>query len=260
MDESNPSGMPENQLPAETSLAARLTNVVVAPTEAFDAIKGRPVAAANWVVPLIMSTLVGMISVWVIFSQPGVMQGIRDAQEKAMQAQVDAGKMTQKDADAAMTKIEQYMTPTVYRVTFMGILLVVFPVMLFLSAAIFWLLGNKVFVGRFEYMKAVEALGLAMTISVLGIIVRMLLVVISGKQTANFGPILLINQFDPNNKLHAFLAAVDVPTLWYLAVLALGLARLSGAGFVKAALWIYGLWYGVWAVCKFGPMLLFGPK
>ena len=38
------------------------------------------------------------------------------------------------------------------------------------------------------------------------------------------------------------LALVNVMTLWLLAVRAVGLARLSGASFVKAALWVLGIW------------------
>jgi hypothetical protein len=35
---------------------------------------------------------------------------------------------------------------------------------------------------------------------------------------------------------------VNVMTFWVLALRSLGLARLSGISFAKAALWVFGLW------------------
>jgi hypothetical protein len=54
--------------------------------------------------------------------------------------------------------------------------------------------------------------------------------------------VLLVKEFDPQNPVHLLLAAVNVMTLWLLAVRSIGLARLSGASLAKAAAWVFGIW------------------
>jgi len=66
-----------------------------------------------------------------------------------------------------------------------------------------------------------------------------------------------VSHFDQQNKVHLLLSALNVMSLWYLGVLSLGLARLTGASFWKPAVWLCGLWYGVWALFALGlPLLL----
>ncbi len=246
-----------NPPPPATSLTARLLNVFVAPTEVFDEIKPAPPVTANWLTPLILTIMVGIVGSMVLFSQPGIIQGMKDAREKGMRETVATGKMTQQQADQASEKIEKIFTPTIFKV--IGILgsLIINPVRLFFWALVLWLVGNYALHGAFPYLKAVETVGLATMISLLGAIVNVLLKVIFVNLAITPGPALLVSHFDPANKVHVTLAALDVTDLWFLAVLSLGLARLSGARFWKAALWLFGISYGLWAAFMLGLPALF---
>jgi hypothetical protein len=229
----------------------------VAPTEVFDEVKAGPPTPANWIMPTVISIIAGVIYTMVVFSQPGVIQNMRDAQEKKMQEMVARGKMTQAQADQSSQITEKFMTPTFFKA--IGILGVVIftPLWLFFIAAVMWLLGRYVLHGNFEYMKAVEATGLAAMISALGGIVSMLLAVIYANPAMTPSPVLFVSHFDPQNRVHVLLSALNVMMIWYIVVLAIGLARLSGAPFWKPAVWLFGLWYGFWAVCALGvPALL----
>jgi len=225
-----------------TSLGSRLVNVYVSPAEVFDEIKASPPNAANWWVPLALVISTWIVYWMIVFSQPGIIQGMREVQEKNMQAQVDAGKITRQQADQAEEVIDKVMGPTFMKV--MGILraLLVSPAALFFTALIVWLVGVKVFHGAFSYMRAVEAAGLASMISIVEVIVRLLLVVIYVNPSITPSPALLVSHFDQTNKLHIFLALLDLGSLWYVGVMAVGLSRLSGASFLKSALWGYGIW------------------
>jgi VIT1/CCC1 family predicted Fe2+/Mn2+ transporter len=97
-------------------------------------------------------------------------------------------------------------------------------------------------------MKAVEVAGLANMIGVLEAIVRPLLVVGLGNLYASPSLVLAVKDFDPQNTVHGLLAAVNVMTFWLLAVRSLGLARLSGASFAKAAAWMFGIWAALTAL------------
>ena len=113
---------------------------------------------------------------------------------------------------------------------------------LFFVAAIVWLLGTRLFKGSFTYMQAVEVCGLAAMISVLGGVIWMLLAVVMGSPLATPGPVLLIGEINPSNLGHLLLSGLNLVTIWYVGVLAIGLAKLSGASVAKAAVWLYGLW------------------
>jgi hypothetical protein len=170
---------------------------------------------------------------------------------------VDSGKYTKQQADQIQAMSEKFMTPTFLRV--MMILMFTFaqPAMLFFMALVIWLLGAKLFHGGFGYVKALEAVGISGMISIPATIVTMLLVVIYGNASMTPGPVLLVSHFDAFNKFHKILSMTfNLGGLWYIAVLAIGLSRLSGASFLKSACWGFGLWI----LSTAGPALAFGGK
>ena len=252
MEEPQASLTTEKASAPATSLGTRLTNVFVAPGEVFDEVKAGPPTATNWIVPTIISIIAGVVYTMVVFSQPGVLQNMKDAQDKRMQEMVAQGKMTQAQADQSEQMAERFMTPTMIR-TFGILAIVIFnPVSLFLFAGVMWLVGRYALHGNFQYIKGVEVTGVTGMISVLGTVVTMLLAVIYANPAMTPSPVLFLGHFDPQNKVHVLLSALNVMMIWYIAVLAMGLARLSTAPFWKAAVWLYGLWYGVWAVFALG--------
>src|SRR5258708_11701631 len=105
-----------------------------------------------------------------------------------------------------------------------------------------WLVGTKVMGADFGYMKGVEVAGLAGMIGVFDAIVWTLPILIMGKLFASPSLALFVKQFDPQNPAHALLAIVNIMTFWVLAVRSVGLSRLAGTSFAKAASWIIGIW------------------
>lgn len=259
MDESSSQPVPENPVPSGSSLGSRLTNVFVSPTEVFDEVKAGPPTPSNWIAPLVAATIVGIIYVMMIFSQPAVIQSMKEAQDKKfedVQKRVTEGKMTQKQADDIRATADKFMTPSFLKV--IGILgsVVGNLIGLFLTAAVVWLVGKSAFHANFAFMKSVEVAGLALMITVLGAIIKLLLNIIYGNTYMTAGPVLFLSHFDHTNKVHLLLAALSVTSLWYVAVLSAGLARLSGASFYKAAV----LMFGLWAILTLGPIWLFVGK
>jgi len=234
MQEPGSSIVNEDSNPPEMSLGGRLMNIYAAPTEVFDDIKVRPLQNANWLVPLLAVILVSIVSSMILYGQPAIIQGMKDAQEKKYQQMVDSRKMSQKQADQIMAMSESWMTPTVFRVV--GILgaFIGLPIMLFISAGILWLLGIFALEGQFSYVKSLELVGLCLMISVPERIISTLLAIIYGNSSITLGPVLLVGHFDPENKIHLLLAILNVFTLWGIALWALGLARLTGKSFVKS--------------------------
>lgn len=232
------------------SLGARMMNVFVAPGDVFAEIKAGCSSTANWLVPVLLSVLVGITSVCVIFSQDNVLYQVRAQQEKVLQKKLQNLPPQQREEAIAMA--QKFTTPTLMKL--FGSLGAVSGgfAWLFFMALVLWSLGRFVFKGEFAYMQAVEVCGLAGLIGALGGIITMLLVVIMGNVMMNPGPILLVQEVDAANRTHQLLGAINVISLWYVGVLAVGLARLSGASFLKAALSMFSLW----ALLKAGQIFL----
>ena len=250
-----PTASPESENPSVTSFAAKLSNIFVAPGEVFEEIRIRAVATVNWVVPLILAVVVGVVFVCVIFSQPGVLRKTRQAQEDAFQKQVKAGKMTQQQADQAAQMLEKFMGPTVLKVIGSVSSAGVTVAWLFVGGMVFWAAGRLVFKADLEYLKAVEAVALASIIGVLDSIIKMLLVLLTDDLGVNLGPVMFLRPFDPLNKMHVILAAINLMTFWHLAVLAIGLSRLARVSWGKAVAVVYAAW-AVLAFLSLLPALL----
>ncbi len=223
--------------PPAMSLPARLLNVFAAPGDVFTEVKASAPCSANWVVPALILVLVSWIGAALIFSQDSVNRQLSDITDRALQQRAQSTPITEQQAEQArkvagiVAKVGAFAAPpfAAFVAPFWGGLII-------------WLVGAKIIKGSFTYMKAVEVAGLANMIGVLDGIVRTLLIVSLGNLYATPSLGLAVKDFDPQNTLHGLLAAVNVITFWLLAVRAIGLSRLSGVSFGKAAAWIFGIW------------------
>jgi hypothetical protein len=225
--------------PPAMSLFARLLNVFAVPGDVFQEVKHSVTCAGNWLAPALLLIAAGWLGAYLIYSQEAIQQRVREMNDQVIQKLVDSGKLPkeqaerQRQASEVGAKISPYFGPVF--VAF------VTP---FAWGFILWLIGNKALKGNFTYMKGVEVAGLANAVAVLESIVTTLLCVSLSSPFASPSPALLVKDFDPQNPSQALLTVVNVMTFWVLAVRAIGVARLSGAPFLKAAIWVFGIWLG----------------
>jgi hypothetical protein len=240
MDEPQSSEVNPSNATLETSLGSRMMNVYIAPSEVFDEVKASPPNIANWLVPLVIVIITGIIYTMIVFGQPGVVQGVKDMYAQTFQKQVAAGKMPQAQADAILDKIEPWITPTACRVFGLLMIFITQPVMLAFVSLIFWVVGRFCLGERgLNYPKSLEAVGLVTMISVPVTIITIPIAVIYGNMFMNPGPVLFISHFNAANRVHTLLSALGLHTLWPLAVLSIALSRMSGASYLKSALWCF---------------------
>lgn len=237
-----PDSPPAAAQPPSSSFIAKLFNVFAVPGEVFAEIKAAHVSVANWLVPVLMAALLGIVSSLIIFSQPNIQQQLKEQQAKAMDQRVKAGKMTQAQADQALAVVDKFMGPTALKI--FGSVGAVFTnfIRLFWWAFILWLFGRwflKVPVG---YGKMMEVAGLAAMVSVLGGIVALLLQMNLDRLMVTPSAALLLPEFDMSRKSHWFLAVVNPFYFWQVGLLGLGLAKLAGAPFWRAAAPVAVFW------------------
>jgi hypothetical protein len=227
-------------------LPGRLLSVFATPGDVFDELKVRRPAAANWLVPVLLGCVMGIVYCLVVFSNDAVIHSLQELQEQTLrgklQKKVDAGQMTREQVDGAVAMAQRFSEPTLMKVAgSVGVVVASFG-SVFLVGLLIWLVGTRVFKAHFEFMTAVEAAALAGMIGLLGTLIRMLLALVTGNMAMTPGPVLLVRDFNPADRVHLVLAQLNVTTLWYLAVVALGLSKLGGASYGKAAGWVFGVW------------------
>jgi hypothetical protein len=233
---------PETGARATTSVASRLVNVFAAPGEVFDEVKSSRSTPANWLVPVLLASLISAISAIIIFSQPAIIQQMREQQAKAMDQQVKAGKMTQAQADQALAIAEKFTGPSMMKIFGSVGAVVVSFIRLFWWALILWLLGRWFLKSRVPYSKMIEVAGLTMMISALGALVSVLLIVNVGRMSATPSLALFKSDFDFTRKTHLLLGIVNPFSFWQIGLMALGLSKLSGTHFSRAALSVFAFW------------------
>ncbi|MCX6904048.1 MAG: DUF2680 domain-containing protein [Verrucomicrobia bacterium] len=231
--------------PASTSLISRLFNIFVYPGEVFDEVRSTPHRVANWLVPMVLACFVGVAFVVTTLSMEALVHQVQELQEKAFQRKIDAGKIPKEQAAQVKAAMDRFMTPTVMMVGGSVIAVGAAVAWPFLAALIVWLLGKVAFKASFSYLKALEVCGLTGMIDALNQVVRLLLALGLGSIFVTPGPVLLVRDFDAQNLWHLQAAAFSVLTIWQVGVISLGLARLSGSSWAKAASWLYGLWAAV---------------
>jgi hypothetical protein len=219
------------------SIAARLLNVFAIPGEVFAEVKSSRAKVSNWLVPVFLSALIGAVSVWIAFSQPAVQQQLREQQTRMLDKQIKAGSITQADADKLLATLERVQGPLMAA----GVVAMSF-LRIFWWALILVLLGRWFFRVKLGYSKALEVAGLAIMISVLGSVVSLLLTVNLARLFATPSLALALHDFDTTRKSHVFLGAANVFAFWQISVIAVGLAKLAGAPFVRAVILVLGCW------------------
>jgi hypothetical protein len=194
-------------------------------------------------VPGLILVLVSWLGALIIFSQEPIKQQMKDISRQAIQKQLEKKNASKEQIDKTMEVAEKYGSIGTMAVSFFIPIIGGFVVPL-IWGLIIWVVGAKILGGDFPYFKAVEAVGLVTMIGVLDAVVRTLLVVAMANVFVSPGLMLLIKDWDPQNKVHALLAHVSVFTIWILAIRAIGLGRLSNVSFGRAALWVFGIWAG----------------
>ncbi len=227
------------------SLAARLLNVFAIPGEVFTVVKVSRVSIANWVVPMLLSGVIGALTVIIFVSQPAVQEKMSQRfqqQIKMLEQQVKDGKLKQADADRTVAFTRFVIAPPTLKLVG-GAAAAGFGVArVFWWGFVLWLLARLFLKVRLNYLKSLEVAGLALMISVLGSVVMLLLMVNLPKLFAAPSLSLAVSDFDSMRKSSLLLVVANVFSFWLIGVLSVGLAKLTSVPFLRAAWFIFAFW------------------
>jgi hypothetical protein len=204
----------------KTSLAAKLLNVFVSPTDVFDEVIAAPVRPVAWIVPTLLVALASLFLLAASTTQ----------EQTAAAGLIEAGPISTSDADV----ISRHWFP-ISMIVVCGSALVGTV----WSALIIWSIGRIFLKAVVSFSKALEVVGLAGMILALGTIVTALLIIASGNPSARPALSFLASRESP---ARAPLDVFNIFYLWSAAVLAIGLSRLTGVSLKEASFWVFGYW------------------
>lgn len=220
-----------------------MLNAIVAPGELFQALVRVPVSVANWLIPALLVAVMAGVAGWVVYSQPVIIQEIRQIQDREFDRAVEKGKMKAEEAEKARALMEQ-MGPAITR--WGG---VAGGVLMAVVAPLWWglillLTARWGFRAMVPYMRCVEVAALASLATGLGMVVWMFLAIGTGRLFAGPHAGALVSSFDLGNKLHLALGALNIFSLWQLGIQMVGLAALLGRPLRPVAIVLGGVWLG----------------
>lgn len=221
-----------------------MINILVSPGEVYEEVRASSYKGENWHIPLFLGALVAVLFVLVAFAQPAVVNNMIEAQIKAMDQQVAAGKMTAAQADTARDQMEKLrpMMANLGRIFgSVGAVIATFA-FAFVAAFILWLLARYTLGTPVGYWRCMELVGLTQAIGILGTILTLFVVVYRGSLNSNLSPAMLVPGLEEGSVVFGLLSLLNPVYLWSAAVLALGLAILTGRSWGAVAARLFGVY------------------
>lgn len=233
----------------QSSFGSRMTNAFAAPSDAFEGLATDSPKAMNWVLPMIVSAILGIVFVYLIFTNDTIKNQIFDMQARGLDDAVQQGRMTQQQADQFRDNMSQ--TGLGLFMVFGSLPIIFFTAAYYFLGALFlWLAAKVIWKSPLKYGKYLETYGIASWIGVLGGLVTMgfVLGMNSMFSTPSLG--LLFADYDPFNTTHKFASALNVFSVWQAVVTGIGISKVAGkptgAGIgIAVGLWIVWVAIGV---------------
>ena len=236
--------MEQPPLPAAPSLGKTISDIFTAPSDAFDGLATSAPSAKLWLLPFLLTLLLAVTTTIVIFNTEVLRTQVMEQQQKQLDKSLQEGKISQDRYDQTISQMER-MGPMFVVIGSVAAIIFV-SLMFFLYTLLLWLADKFILKATVGYTKHLELYGISMWISILGSIIAIAMMVGLGSITA--GPsaaLIVMNEFDPSNKIHGLLAALNIFSLWQTATVGFGLSKFSGKSTGISLTVSYGLW-AVW--------------
>lgn len=248
----------ESNPPEESNQTEQLSNtdamagIFTSPSETFETIADTQ-KKNYWLLPMIISILIGLVTTFLFMSDAELVSKTMEKQKQKMmekfEENVKEGKMTQEDVDKAMESMDP-------KGMFFKILgfggAVIGPFIILLLLSVVYLLALKILKANFDFTNILNVVGLAMLIAAVGNLLSMVISILKGN-FSTLGPSLFFNEDSIGEKTYTFLTKLDLFSVWFYAVIAVGLSRISRTDILKTT----GIAFGVWIAYIMASTFLF---
>jgi hypothetical protein len=228
------------------SFFEKLTNFFAAPGDLFDEIRTTPNTPSNWIIPMISFIIIAIVMNQLILQNPSLAHQTAQVAGREIEKAVQEGRMSEQQAEQAFafTKPGSVM----FMLTQVVGIAVISPLILFLMALVYWLLGRWGMNASAPYMKVVEVVGFTFLVGATeSIVTTILMTALDSIYATPSLALAVLQNFQPEDKLHMVLAKVNVFTFWDLGISSFALARLFQRDFPKVLVLVVALWL-LWSV------------
>lgn len=229
----------------------KLVGVFSEPGSTFKRMSNVGVKTTDWLIPILVVIVISIISNYVMMSNPTIKYSIMEKQmtavEERLDEMVESGQLSEAQKDQQLQQTRDFMenqgnTQMIFST--LGILIFTF-VMFFLVSGVFFAVTKFGLKGEGAYKGAMAAYGLPHYIIVIQVIVMVILAFaldrfIQGTSVA------AIMDSDKTTFVGWILSKLDIFTIWFYAVVAVGFAKMFNAeSYGKYFGMVFGLWLGV---------------
>ena len=224
----------------ELSKSEAMSGVITEPGETFEAIASGP-KKNYWSSPVLIAVVLSLLSSFLFMRDPELTRNTMDKQKAKMtekfEQNIKDGKMTQEEADNAMESMNPN-SPFFKIIGYAGALIGPFIILLLLS--LIYLIVLKILKAEVEFTNILNVVGLAMLISSVGSILAILISIMKGNMTG-VSPGIFLSEESIGEKAFSFLNKIDVFTIWFYVVIAIGLTKIAKIDMAKSATIVFGL-------------------
>ncbi|MCZ7557299.1 MAG: YckD family protein [Bacteroidia bacterium] len=221
------------------SLTDKFIGVITEPADTFAIIRAAGPKTSDWIVPLLVMAIILGISMFVRFSNPETAAQMQQQQEMAIQKRVDAGQMTQEQADQTIEQMEQFGGMTKIFAPIGAVL--GYVAIFFLLCLFYWLIVRFIMKGDTNYSFILSVVGLSAFISAIDQIISILLMVVTGNAMANLSPALFVDSQAAGKTFYLLMVLAPI-SLWAQYVIGIGFAKTANISTAKGVIASFIVW------------------
>jgi hypothetical protein len=237
----NPEGEKEEEEDLEQNHTDKLVGLFTEPVETFRTLAKFPPKTIDWLIPLLVLSIVSVISFGIQMSDSQVEYEFIEKQmpkvEEQLQSAIDSGAITEEQADTQRGFARKTIVISTYAAKFF------IPwFMTLISALVYMLLARYVNKGSGTYVSSLVSLSLPGYILMLSAIATAILTLATGVfyQSINLSELLSMDLDSTAGKL---LMLVDVFMIWYFIIVSIAYAKIfGGKGIASYVIMVFGFW------------------
>ncbi len=217
----------------------QFVGILAEPSIVYENVRAVGARIMNWLLPLIALGIVISAGMVLRTNDPQFMGNVYEQQEKQMTKQVESGKMTQEQADAAAEQMKSFEGFTKIMMIVGGAIGPAFG--FFFMSLVFWIIAKFVLKGEITFALMLSTMGLSLYISIIDQLATLLVGYATGNMLATFSPAAFMT-FDATSSLYKLLSQIDPIAIWGYVVFSIGLSVVAGIDRMKAYAVVFGLW------------------
>ncbi len=229
------------------SVSDKFIGILSEPATVFDNVRQAGGRVTDWLIPLIGLLVIVMAGTMIKFGNPDFVNDMQKKADQQIQEQVQQGKMTQEQADAARQQMASMgeSGAGVQKVFAAVGILIIMPIMIFIIVLIYWVLVRFLGKGNITYSLMLSVMGLTLYFGVIDQILAIILQYATGNYMANLSAGIFMKP-DLTSTVYKILMNINPISIWSYYVLGIGFHRVAGisrgAGmgfaFIPWVLWV----------------------